>query len=110
MKEVRIIGNNIKYFSKKMGITEESLSVLLCQSIEDVRMILAGRKIISFPQLEALSIKFHIPVERLMEEKDSVDCTYAIDCMNCFAKETNRESVLDLIYDYLDVLDSVHNP
>ena len=44
-----------------------------------------------------------------MEEKVGTDYSYAIDCMKSFSKESNREKVLDLIYDYLDVLDSVNS-
>lgn len=109
MKEVRTIGNNIKVFSEKKGVSEERLSTLLCQPLEEVRMVLAGRKILSFPKLEILSKEFQIPVENLMEEKVGTDYSYAIDCMKSFSKESNREKVLDLIYDYLDVLDSVNS-
>lgn len=109
MREIRTIGNNIKIISLEKGVSEEQLSVLLSQSIKDIRMIFAGRKILSFPMLELLSKAFKIPVETLLEEKNGADYNYAIDCMNNFTDESNREKVLDLIYDYLDVLDSVNS-
>ena len=108
MKEARTIGNNIRYWSELKGFSEERLSDLLCQSIEEVRMVLAGRRLLSFPKIEILSKELQIPVEQLLESNNTVDYSYAIDCMNGFTKESNREFVLDLIYDYLDVLDSVN--
>jgi len=109
MKDVRTIGNNIKYWSELRGFSEEKLSVLLCRPVEEIRMVLAGRRLVSFPMLETLANEFHISVDKLLETNGVASYSYAIDCMNGFTKESNRELVLDLIYDYLDVLDSINS-
>ena len=109
MKACRNLGNTIQYLLEKKGITAEKMAAILNCSIEDLKMGLAGRKIFSFIQLEQIANELGISVGDLLSSKQNEYYVYAMDCMNEFSNEKYREEILDIIYDYLDVYDSVHN-
>lgn len=109
MREARMVGKAIKKLTEKKGIGPEQLSQLLSLPVEIINMGLAGRQLFSFDQLEQISNYCDISMDLILDV-DSPGCSaYAIDCMNDFTNINNCEDVLDLIYDYLDILDCVNN-
>ena len=109
MKEIRSLGNKINYLLKEKNIKIKELASVLHQPIEDVYMGLAGRKFFSYEQLELIADKLQVNVDELFKEAPRDDCIYSMDCMNDFSESDNQEKIMDIIYDFLDVYDSVNS-
>lgn len=109
MEDIRSLGNKIRQIAIEHNISEKNLADCLKLTISDMNMGLAGRKYFSYPQLEKIAECFDVPVEILFNSKNEEKYAYSIDFMNKFTNNKNLEDVLDIIYDYLDVLDSVNN-
>lgn len=107
MKNARMIGNYVnKLISEKELTLSDLRGVLGCSDLQ-VQSFLKGRKLISYSQLSALADFLSVPVSALLAgDKESYAAT-VVHCMNEFQDEQNREKILDLIDDYMDVLDSV---
>lgn len=108
MKDIRAVGNKIKCICENKGVSTKELSDLLECSVLDVQMSLLGRKIFSYQQLEKIAQKLCVSIDEIINVKTDNYYMYGMDCMNDFTKSENREQILDLIYDYLDVYDSVN--
>ena len=107
MKDYRALGNAIKYYADQNSVSIEDLASILNQSVENVKMGLAGRKLFSYQQIEAMAQKINVPVANFFNPDNIDHSAYTMDCMNCFTHEKNKEKILDIIYDYLDVYDAV---
>ena len=108
MKNIRNLGNRIKYVCDEKGVSHDKLSELLNCSVSDIRMSLFGRKFFSYQQIEKIADLLGISVDALLVESLQLQASYAMDCMNEFTHPENCEMILDLIYDYLDVYESVN--
>lgn len=108
MEELRDLGNRIKYIADEKGISVNEISNKTGQPLEQIYFGLTGRKMFSFPQLEEISDVLGVSVDAFFDSESDKSLWY-VDCMNEFTKKENRENILDIIYDYLDVLDSVKN-
>ena len=108
MKDVRNLGNRIKYVCDEKGVSYEKLSELLNCSVSDILMSLSGRKLFSYHQIEKIADLLNTSADTLLDDGQQPQASYAMDCINGFTDPENCEMVLDLIYDYLDVYESVN--
>lgn len=70
-------------------------------------MLLKGRAYASFPQVSALSKLLEVSIDQLLSgDKESYNTT-VVHCMNDFQDTSKREEILDLIDDYVDIVDAV---
>ena len=109
MRDVRVLGNKIRGLAKENGVDENKIADCIKISQHDVNMGMVGRKIFSYPQLEKIAQCLNVPMSLLLDSDNTEKYTYPIDFMNEFSNEDNLETVLDIIYDYLDVLDSINS-
>lgn len=107
MRDIRIVGDRIKNSADSKGVSIKSISDGLGISENMVELGLAGRIMFSYHQLQKLADILDVPITDLINTSKSDYSMYAIDCMNDFSKQENREDILDMIYDYLDVVDSL---
>lgn len=107
MRDIRNLGNIIRQIMIKKEISDVELANCLNLSQQDINLGLAGRKFFSYPQLEKIAEFIDVPVDTFFDSENGEKYAYSIDFMNKFTHEDNLENVLDIIYDYLDVLDSV---
>ena len=107
MKNVREIGYRIRSLMEERKLSVEDLANNLEKPADEVNMALFGRRFFSFPQLEKISDFLNVPVDRFFEHGQNISLGDSVDCMNRFTDKENCEEVLDLIYDYLDVYDSI---
>lgn len=107
MQSFRMIGNYVNKLTSEKGLALSDLSgVLRCSNLQ-VQAFLKGRKLISYSQLSALADFLSVPVSSLLAGDKEFYAATVVHCMNEFQNEQNRERILDLIDDYMDVLDSV---
>ena len=72
-----------------------------------MQAIIKGRLLCSFQQLNTLASVLDMPVDSLLEGDQQYYEQNVVHCMNHFTASGNREKILDIIYDYLDVCDAV---
>lgn len=107
MQEARKLGSYIDYLAKREGLTASDLSGILHCGEDQVFRLLKGRAVASFSQISSLASALNCTVVDLMKgDEESYNAT-VVHCMNGFRSANNREFILDLIDDYVDVVDAV---
>ena len=109
MKKARMIGNYVKHLAKENRLSTEALSNLLNCTEEQVLMFEKGRAFLGFDQIKAISDYFHVSVTDLLNGDPNVYRATVVHCMNDFQTDSNRENILDIIDDYMDIRDAVEN-
>ena len=109
MKKARMIGNYVQYLSKENGLSTEALSNLLNCTEEQVLMFEKGRAFLGFDQIKAISDYFHVSVTDLLNGNPDVYDATVVHCINDFQTDSNREKIMDIIDDYMDIRDAVES-
>lgn len=108
MREARIIGNYVQELATKKCITKEELAKKLNCTEYDILKFFKGLSFPSFAQLCSLSDILNVSVEKLMDGDVEVYNSTVVHCMNDFENVENRELILDILENYIDVLDFVN--
>lgn len=107
MENLRVLGSTIQKEALNKGISPDALGkVIGCTSIQ-MMSIFKGRLLCSFQQLNTLASVLELPVASLLAGDKQYYNMNVVHCMNHFTDSKNREKILDIIYDYLDVCDAV---
>ena len=106
MQKARMLGNNVQWLADKKNVSIEELSSLLNCSENQMRAFFKGRTFASYPQIQILAKKLGVSVATLLKGNEDVYRT-VVHCMNSFDDDSNREKILDIIDDYMDVLNAV---
>lgn len=107
MREARIFGNYIDVLSKRKGLSVSDLSCVLECTEHQVYSLLKGRVYASFSQISRLSKCLETPIEQLLSGDEAHYNATVVHCMNDFQDTDRREEILDLIDDYVDIVDAV---
>lgn len=107
MQKARMLGNCVEYLAKEKGIPNEVLCEVLQCNQTILLSFLKGRRIASFVQLSALAKTLGVSVAQLLKGDEKHYEESVVHCMNQFSDFKNREEILDLIDDYMDILDAV---
>lgn len=107
MQRTRMVGNYVEHLAKERGISNAALCETLACDQTSLLAFLKGRRLASFPQLSALAETLGVSAAELIEGDAGQYEKTVVHCMNQFSKADHREEILDLIDDYLDVLDAV---
>lgn len=107
MQETRMIGYRVDKYSKSKNISFEELRAIIgCNEIQ-LKSFLKGRSLISFNQLSRLADRLGVEISSLLSgDEEGYNCS-VVHCMNKFTDNSNREKILDIIDEYMDVLDSL---
>ena len=103
MKDLRLLGSTIRKFSQEKHIHIED--ILKC-SADEAASILDGRVFPEYAALERLSDAFGITVSELLNGDKEYYNNNFVHCMGSFDELQNREEILDIIDDYLVLLDA----
>ena len=106
MRNMRVIGATIRKELEAKCVSQEQLAKEIEIDVNDLEMAIYGRKMLSFAQLFRISECLGVNIDALVEGDNSYYSNTVVDCMNGFEDEENRENILDLIYDYMDLLDA----
>lgn len=107
MREARMLGNYIDRLAKSEGLSISDLSRILDCSENQVLSLIKGRAFASFPQISRLASALGKGVGQLLAGDESGYNASVVHCMNDFQDPNNREMILDLIDDYVDIVDAV---
>lgn len=107
MQQARIMGNFAEQKARNAGLNIQDISNALHCSDQKVKSFLKGRSFLSFDQLNTLADLLHVSFGELMQGDPDLYKKTAIHCMNEFDCDENREFILDLIDDYMDIVDSL---
>lgn len=107
MHRARMLGNCVEYLAQERGVSDETLCNVLQCDRTNLLAFLKGRRIASFDQLSALAEVLEVSVAQLLKGDEKHYEESVVHCMNQFSDPKNREEILDLIDDYMDVLDAL---
>ena len=107
MQKARMLGNNVQWLADKKNVSIEELSSLLNCSENQMRAFFKGRTFASYPQIQILAKKLGVSVAPLLKGYEDVYKSAVVHCMKRFDEESIRELSLDIIDDYMDVLNAV---
>ena len=106
MKSARKIGNYAQHRSQEMGISITEINNILGLSDSEINAFFKGRRMLTYDQLMALSELLSTTIKDMIEGDDVLYSESVVHCMNDFDNDANREKILDIIDDYMDIRDS----
>jgi len=107
MKDMRMLGSMIQKKAHENNDSPESLSALIGCTIEQFSHLTKGLVIPSFEQLSQLASHFKITVDELLDGDKSYYEQNVVCYMGEFDDPANRETILDIIDDYIRLEASV---
>lgn len=107
MQQARMLGYRVQKIANSCNVSPLELSkVIKCSEIQ-MKSFFKGRTFISFEQLSLIAQKLNVDISALLTGDDEGYNSSVVHCMNDFDDPNNRETILDIIDEYMDVLDSV---
>lgn len=107
MQKARVLGNYIQKLAEENRMSVADLSGLLgCGELQTM-LLLRGRSFATFEQISKLADRFKVSVQELLDGDTAYYDRTVAHCMNQFQKTENREQILDIIDEYLDIVDAV---
>ena len=107
MQEARMLGNYVEHLANTKGLSISDLSRILGCSEDRTYSFIKGRAFASFSQMSNLANALDVSVDKLLTgDVDRYNAT-VVHCMNDFHDASKREEILDLIDNYIDIVDAV---
>ncbi len=107
MKEARMLGFRVGKYADESNVSTFELSEVANCSETQMRAFLKGRVFMSFDQLSAMAKRLGVAVSALLSGRENEYNLSVVHCMNEFEDSQNREKILDIIDEYMDLLDSI---
>ena len=108
MKKARMLGNYAEYLADQHGLDVSHLSALLSCTENQIQAFYKGRSFPSFSQLSKLSKALDTTPSVLLAGNEKIYNETGVHCMNSFDNPENREKILDIIDDYMDIYNAVN--
>ena len=109
MKKARMLGNYVEHLAKEKQLSVSDLGGILNCEEKYVELFLKGRMYFSFNQVSNLSKALDVSVGDLLAGDEKIYNDTVVHCLHKFSDSDNREMILDLIDDYVDILNAVNN-
>ena len=107
MQKARMIGNYVEHLAQAQNLSVHDISSVLGCSDAQINEFFKGRFFLNYAQLNHLAEKLQVNVHDILAGYPEQYSATVVHCMNEFDDANNREQILDLIDDYLDILDRV---
>lgn len=107
MKQARMIGNFVEQMAKAKAISDESLCELIGISEVQLHRFFKGQVILSFVQLTKLASAFGISISQILNGDEDIYNRTVVHSEGVFSKNENREKILDIIDDYMDLCNTL---
>lgn len=107
MQSARMLGNYVKKLAEEKGLTIQDLNLILGCNDSQTKSFLKGRFFLSFQQISDLANALGLSISDLLKGNPSVYSATVVHYMNPFKDEKNRETILDIIDNYIDIKDAV---
>ena len=102
--ELRRSGSNIEIASRKNYEQVEDFANAVNLSVRDVHRLIEGRLILSPFQLKVISEKVNTPLKALLDVSGEYTL---VECMGSFKDKQNEDKILDLIDNYIDLVEAI---
>lgn len=106
MQQARMIGNFVEHIAATKSISDERLCSIIGCEARQLRSFYNGRSILSYPQISAVASELGVTVSQILSGDKNYYNKTVVHCMNEFDNENNREKILDIIDDYMDIYDA----
>lgn len=107
MKQARMLGSYVEELAKRNSVPLANLEEILNCDNHKLRMFFKGRTFASFSQMQALANLLNVSVGDLLEGDEESYKANVIDCNQEFDNDDNKEMILDIIDDYIDLYEAV---
>lgn len=107
MKQARMLGNYAQHLAEEKQLSISELSICLGCEDKHVESFFKGRAFLSFAQIASLAQKLNVPVEKLLDGNEEQYEATVVHCMHKFDNPEHREMILDIIDDYMDIVNAV---
>lgn len=107
MQQARMIGNYIEYLAEKQGLSMSDIGNTIGCKESQVTALYKGRALATFQQITDLANQLKVSVSELLNGDSTHYNETVVHCMNQFQNDENREKILDIIDDYMDIFDAV---
>ena len=101
---LRRLGSNIEKASIKDFKQTEEFASAINLSVKDVHRLFEGRLVLSPVQLKLISEKVNKPLKELLDISGKYTL---VECMGSFKDEKNEDKILDLIDNYIDLIEAI---
>lgn len=112
METTRVVGNNIRFYLNRQGISVDTFAKELGYSFFDAQKLLDGRLFSTQQDLQDFARYLHISEEDLVTSKED-DCYVGegfMHCMGRFKNLENQNKILDIFDMYCDIKEAIlHN-
>ncbi len=109
MQQARMLGYRVQKIADSCNVSPLELSEVIGCNVIQMKSFFKGRAYISFEQLSLIAKKLKVEVSSLLSGDNEGYNRDVVHCMNDFDDPNNRETILDIIDEYMDILDSVTN-
>ena len=108
LKALEMRARNVKAskIAEATGSISDLSRILDCTE-NQVYSFIKGRAYASFAQISTLATELGATIEELLHGDERTYNATVVHCMNDFQDNKNRETILDLIDDYVDIVDAV---
>lgn len=107
MRQARMIGYRVQKYAELKKVSTSELGKAIGCSEPRINSFLKGRSFVSFDQLSTLARTLGVEISSLLTGSEEDYNKSVVHCMNEFSNTDNREKILDIIDEYLDVIDSL---
>lgn len=107
MKQCRMIGSYAEELAKRNNITAAYLGEVLNCSELFIKRFFKGRTFFTFSKLTDLANILNVSVSDLLEGDEESYKANIVDCNQEFDNDDNKEMILDIIDDYMDLYEAV---
>lgn len=102
---LRLLGNNIKRMAEKNRLDTEELADACGFSLSDIHRVFEGRLLLTPVQICAIADTLKCSVNQLLVKPEGF-ISYG-ECMGDFKNSENEDKILNIIDDYIDLVESV---
>lgn len=107
MQKARMLGNYAQEVAKSKELSPADVGLRIGCTEHQVLMFYKGRSFLSFPQMSSLADVLGVSVDEMLRGNEEQYNATVVNCMGDFDDVRNREKILDIIDNYVDLLDSV---
>lgn len=107
MRQARMIGNYVERVAESKALTKSHLSEIIGCEEHQVQSFFKGRSILTFSQISKVAEELGVTVSQILSGDEKHYNETIVHCMNGFDNKQNREKILDIIDEYMDIYDAV---
>ena len=105
MQQSRMMGYRVRKYAENNHVSIIDLSKAIGCSEFKFKSFLNGRTFLSFKSLSIIAEKLNVDIATILNGTPMGYDEEVVHCMNKFNNPENREKILDIIDEYVDILE-----